>query len=168
MQQVIGLLVGVMIVGEKGIGLQMIVVQCDIDVQVQVGILIVQVCDQLQVVSVNVGVIWVVVCKIMLVMVGGVSIVIDGGNIMVLCLGELIVYVGQILLDGFIWYFVQLLVFLWKVVDIKKFNFDLWIQDVLGLYGLVLLNIFWCIVVVESGQQVLVVIDKQLYGYSDG
>ena len=56
--------------------------------------------DQLQVVSANAGVTWAAARKITLATAGGASIVIDGGNITVLCPGTLTVHAGQKLLEG--------------------------------------------------------------------
>jgi len=59
-------LAGATTAGEKGIGLQMIAAQRDIDVQAQAGTLTVQARDQLQVVSANAGVTWAAPRKITL------------------------------------------------------------------------------------------------------
>ncbi|MDT0358632.1 type VI secretion system Vgr family protein [Herbaspirillum huttiense F1] len=99
-QQAIGVLAGATAAGEKGIGLQMIAAQRDIDVQAQAGSLTVQARDQLQVVSANAGVTWAAARKITLATAGGAGIVIDGGNITVLCPGTLTVHAGQKLLEG--------------------------------------------------------------------
>lgn len=99
-QQAIGLLGGATAAGDKGIGLQMIAAQRDIEVQAQAGGLVVQARDQLQIVSANAGVTWAAARKITLATAGGASIVIEGGNITVLCPGKITIHAAQKLFDG--------------------------------------------------------------------
>jgi len=99
-QQAIGVLAGATAAGDKGIGLQMIAAQRDIDVQAQAGSLTVQARDQLQVVSANAGVSWAAARKITLATAAGASIVIDGGNLTVLCPGKMTIHAAQKLFDG--------------------------------------------------------------------
>uniref|UniRef100_UPI00257DA328 type VI secretion system Vgr family protein n=1 Tax=Herbaspirillum sp. UBA812 TaxID=1946590 RepID=UPI00257DA328 len=167
-QQAIGVLAGATAAGDKELGLQMIAAQRDIDVQAQAGSLTVQARDRLQVVSANAGVSWAAARKITLATAGGASIVIDGGNITVLCPGELTVHAGQTLLDGPVQHLVQLPVLPRTAVDIKKLDLDPRTQDVPGPHGLALPNTPWRIVAAESGQQALAATDKQLHGHSDG
>ncbi len=167
-QQAIGVLAGATAAGDKGLGLQMIAAQRDIDVQAQAGSLTVQARDRLQVVSANAGVSWAAARKITLATAGGASIVIDGGNITVLCPGELTVHAGRTLLDGPIRHLVQLPALPRTAVDIKKLDLDLRTQDVPGPHGLALPNTPWRIVAAERGEQALALTDKLFHGHSDG
>ncbi len=91
--QAIGFLGGAIKAGDKaaGTGLTMIAGAGDIDIQSQAGTLQVAALDDLKIQSQSAGIDWASARKITLSTAGGASIVIEGGNVTVMCPGTITV-----------------------------------------------------------------------------
>lgn len=83
-----------------GEGLQLIAAQDAIDIQAQADELKIQARDEVSVISANAHIDWAAVKSINLSTAGGASIVIDGGNIKVLCPGKIAIRAGKKSLTG--------------------------------------------------------------------
>ncbi|MDY0977925.1 type VI secretion system Vgr family protein [Massilia sp. CFBP9012] len=98
--QVIGVLGGTVMADADDAGLQLIAAREAIDIQVQGDDLKIQARDEVSVMSANAHIDWAAVKTISLSTAGGASIVIDGGNINVLCPGKIAVQAGKKSLSG--------------------------------------------------------------------
>jgi len=98
--QVIGVLGGTVKADADDAGLQLIAAREAIDIQVQSDELKIQARDEVSVMSANAHIDWAAVKTISLSTAGGASIVIDGGNINVLCPGKIAVQAGKKSLSG--------------------------------------------------------------------
>lgn len=98
--QVIGVLGGTVKADADDAGLQLIAAREAIDIQVQGDELKIQARDEVSVMSANAHIDWAAVKSISLSTAGGASIVIDGGNINVLCPGKIAIQAGKKSLSG--------------------------------------------------------------------
>ncbi|MDY0962394.1 type VI secretion system Vgr family protein [Massilia sp. CFBP9026] len=98
--QVIGVLGGTVKNDADDAGLQLIAAREAIDIQVQGDELKIQARDEVSVMSANAHIDWAAVKSISLSTAGGASIVIDGGNINVLCPGKIAIQAGKKSLSG--------------------------------------------------------------------
>jgi type VI secretion system secreted protein VgrG len=94
--QAIGILGGAIKAGDKaaGTGLTMIAGSGDVDVQAQAGTLQVAALDDVKIQSQSANIDWASAKKITLATAGGASIVIEGGNVTVMCPGTITVHAG--------------------------------------------------------------------------
>lgn len=129
-------------------------------VQVQDNWILVQLWVGLCMVSVFVVVELVVLIMLYVVIVGGVSIILEGGNFMVICLGIIIVYVGSKLFVGLINLIYLLLIMLCSELFEVMLIFVFCLQDIFGLQGVVLVGQLWKIVCIW---QVVIDIFDNLY-----
>ncbi len=93
--QAIGILGGAMKPGENNIGLQMIAAKDAIDIQAQGDTLTVQARDDINIMSANAHIDWAAAKKISLSTAGGANITIEGGNITVVCPGNIKIHAGK-------------------------------------------------------------------------
>lgn len=98
--QVIGMLGGAVDAGAATAGLQLIAARDVIDIQAQADELKIRARDEISVISANAHIDWAAAKSIILSTAGGASIVIDGGNINVVCPGKIIVNAGKKSLSG--------------------------------------------------------------------
>lgn len=98
--QAFGLLGGTVDIGKQGVGLEVVAAKDAIEVQAQSDELKVQARDEMHLVSINAHIDWVAAKSISVSTAGGASILIDGGNISVLCPGNVKIHAGKKSLSG--------------------------------------------------------------------
>lgn len=98
--QVIGMLGGTVKADADGAGLQLIAAREAIDIQVHGDELKIQARDEVSVMSANAHIDWAAAKSISLSTAGGANIVIDGGNVNVLCPGKIAIHAGKKSLSG--------------------------------------------------------------------
>jgi len=98
--QVIGVLGGTVEADAVSAGLQLVAAQDAIDIQGQADELKIQARDEVSLISTNAHIDWAAAKSINLSIAGGASIVIDGGNINVLCPGKIVIQAGKKSLSG--------------------------------------------------------------------
>ena len=98
--QVIGVLGGTVEADAVSAGLQLVAAQDAIDIQGQADELKIQARDEVSLLSTNAHIDWAAAKSINLSIAGGASIVIDSGNINVLCPGKIVIQAGKKSLSG--------------------------------------------------------------------
>lgn len=149
--QAIGVLGGAVKAGEGGVGLQLIAAKDDIDIEAQGHELKVQARDEVNVISANAHIDWAAAKKISLSTAGGANITIEGGNITVQCPGKIVVHAGKKSFLGphsLSYPLPQM-----PQSQTRSVNFDLRLQDVPGIHGVVPAGEKWRIVQVSSVMQ---------------
>ncbi len=98
--QAFGLLGGIVDIGKQGVGLEAVAAKDAIEVQAQADELKIQARDEINLVSINAHIDWVAAKSISVSTAGGASVLVDGGNISVLCPGSVKIHAGKKSLSG--------------------------------------------------------------------